>query len=155
MDLSPIHTQDPHPSSSSANLSQSIHQSNSQPSSTVPTINTDTPRTLRSSTRAKAAKEKDKGKERDTSDQTTAAAPSDSSSSRHNRPTNPSSSSKRAREPSGKGKGKEIQSPDESSSRAAKKYVPLSLPRNSRLTRCNPVCPAERAEPFTLLQLLA
>jgi hypothetical protein len=129
MDLSHIHSQQ----AISLSLPQPTeHSSTTQPPLPTHTTPSDSPRTLRSATRARAAKQK-VAKDNDIPDQTT-SAPADSSS-RQTRSNFQPYPSKRTRDTKGKGKSQEI-TEEYPPPRSNKKYVPLTnhLPSHSTLS---------------------
>ncbi|KAI0272306.1 hypothetical protein BC834DRAFT_1030472 [Gloeopeniophorella convolvens] len=108
------------------------HSSSAQPSH-PPATASDSSRTLRSATRAKAAKQK-VAKDNDSLDQTT-SAPAEPSS-RQTRSTNQLSSSKRSRDTKGKGKSQEI--PEEQhTTRASKKVRRATYPATTSALTIN------------------
>jgi hypothetical protein len=120
MDLSHTHSQQAIP----ASLPQPTeHPSTTQPSLQTPTTSSDSSRTLRSATRARAAKQK-VAEDNDIPDQTT-SAPAEVSS-RQTRSSYHPYSSKRTRDTKGKGKSQEI-TEKQPSPRTSKRYVAVAL----------------------------
>jgi len=116
MDLSHTHSQQ----ALSASLSQPTeHSSTTHPSPQIHTTPSDSSRTLRSATRARAAKQK-VAKDNDIPDQTTSAPVE--SSSRQTRSTFHPYPSKRTRDTKGKGKSQET-AEEQFVPRSSKKYV--------------------------------
>ena len=128
MDLSHTHSQQAIP----ASLPQLTEHSSTTtlPSLQIPTIPPDSPRTLRSATRARAAKQK-VAKDNDIPDQTT-SAPAESSP-RQTRSNYHPYSSKRPRDTKGKGKSQET-AEEQPVPRSSKKYVGSSDLRLGSLT---------------------
>jgi hypothetical protein len=119
MDLSHTHSQQ----AISPSLPQSTElSSTTQPPLTTHTTTSDSSRTLRSTTRARAAKQK-LAKDNDSSDQTT-SAPAESSS-RQTRSNYHPYPSKRTRDTKGKGKSQEI-TEEQPNPHPHKKYVSLT-----------------------------
>jgi hypothetical protein len=120
MDISHTHSQQA--------ISPSLPQSTELSSTTQPPLPThittsDSSRTLRSTTRARAAKQT-VAKDNDFSDHTPTSAPAESSS-RQTRSNYHPYPSKRTRDTKGKGKSQEI-TEEHSHPRSHKKYVPLT-----------------------------
>ena len=124
MDLSHTHSQQ----AVSASLSQPTeHSDTTHPSPQIHTTPSDSSRTLRSATRARAAKQK-VAKDNDIPDQTTSAPVE--SSSRQTRSTYHPYPSKRTRDTKGKGKSQET-AEEQSFPRSSKKYVEPAELQNS------------------------